>query len=108
MKKEARILEYLVYNDVFVGLVKRDQVIEHVIIEHLDEKLPEKLLERPFLKEVRKVVKIEVPGEKNDSPVISIIKPETTHYTNTKLFHERLAKSIKKLEEVVMKTEVLP
>ena len=100
MKKEARVLEYIVRNDFFVGIIKRSGVIEHVIIESLDKDLPRRLLERTELKEVRKIF---VLGRKPGGIVTNIIGGEVIDYSTTTSFHEKIINELIRITEKVRK-----
>lgn len=56
LKPESRVLELLVKGGIAIGLVTKGNLIEHFLIERVDSDLPERLSERGFIKEVRKVV----------------------------------------------------
>jgi hypothetical protein len=111
LKKEARILEYLVYQDILIGLIKRNEIIEHVIIEKIDDQILEKLLKRKELKQVRKIFVIsfdqEDDGKKTENKIIDIIGGERKLISSTLVFHKKLAEKIKQFEEKVRRAEVL-
>ena len=59
MKPETRSLYVFVKKGIFVGIIKRKDSIEHILIKKSDENLWEELLKEDTIKQVRRVFMIE-------------------------------------------------
>ncbi|MBE9391361.1 hypothetical protein IOK49_04645 [Fervidicoccus fontis] len=94
---EKRILELFIKEDLVVGGVLRNKILEHLIIEKNDENFLNRLEKRSFIKEVRFIDVMNIGG-KNEEILVKALKANIKKELVYKELYESIVNGLKEVK----------